>query len=253
MIFAPLPGTQRVLPRRELLALLRNNGVESSGPIGDFCIERETAEMSEGDLVGAIQKAINMDGLHIQIVDFSHHRMPTGMIQFKTSSIASHSQARPELPITWPGRLLYEGGSSSIWVKAILWVEHKVVVTTADLSAGQVIQPESIRLEDIREFPLGDRSATSADQVIGLKSRSPIRKDTPVFLSQLELPWTIFKGEKVLVRVRAGSTHVSLEAIALSSGRSGDEISLRNPESGQAFRAVVETKGIAFVSLRGSP
>jgi flagella basal body P-ring formation protein FlgA len=252
LIFAPLPGTQRVLSRRELLALLHSNGIDSSDPGGDYCIERKTVEMSEGDLDIAIRKAIDIDGLQVQIVDYSHNRMPPGIIQLKTGSIASHSSSKAELPVIWPGRLLYEGGSSSIWVKAVLWVQHKVVVTTVDLSAGQVIQSEGIRLEDIREFPLGNRLATSPEQVIGLKSRSPIRKDTPVVLSQLELPWTISKGEKVLVRVLAGSTHVSLEAIALSAGRAGDEISLRNPESGQAFRAVVEAKGVAFVSLRGS-
>src|SRR5271165_6684754 len=253
MAFAPMPGTQRVLPRRELLTLLRQNGVQPSGPVGDLCVERKTAELSEPELVAAIQEAINIGGLHIQIMDYSRQQMPPGIIQLKIGSIVPRAPARPELPVIWPGRSVYEGGSSSIWVKAVLWVEHKAVVASVDLAAGRPIPLKNLRLDDVRESPLGGRSATSIDQVVGLKSRTLIRRDTPISLSQLEVPWTILKGEKVLVRVLAGSTHITLEAVALSSGRSGDEVTLRNPESHQIFRAVVEAKGAAIVSLRGSP
>jgi len=253
LTFAPLPGIQRVLPRRELLTLLRQNGVQPSATVDDLCVERKTTGLSEGELVTAIQEAINIRGLHIQIMDYSRQQMPPGTIQLKIGSTIPRAPARPELPVIWPGRLTYEGGSSSIWVKAVLWVEHKAVVASIDLAAGRRIQPENLRLDDVRESPLGSRSATTIDQVVGLKARSLIRRDTPISLSQLEVPWTVLKGEKVLVRVLAGSTHITLEAVALSSGRSGDEVTLRNPESGQIFRAVVKAKGAAIVSLRGSP
>jgi len=135
--------------------------------------------------------------------------------------------------------------SVSIWVKAVVWVEQKAVVAAEDLAAGKVIESDSIRLEQIREFPLANQYASSLGQVTGLKPRSLIRTGSPVSPAQLELPWTIFKGDKVLVRVWAGSTHLTLEAIALGSGHLGDEVTLRNPLNGRTFRAVVDAKGVA--------
>ena len=252
LTFAPLPGTQRVLLRNELAKLLRRNGIEPNPAGGDLCVERKTEQLVEADLIAAIQDTLNLKDVHVQVVDYPRQKLPPGTIQFKTGSVGSHAPGKADLPVIWPGRLLYEGGSASIWVKAIIWVEHKAVVAATDLTAGQVIRTESLRLENVREYPLENQSASSVDQVAGLKSRSPIRKDTPISLSQLELPWAVYKGEKVLVRVLAGSTHVSLEAVALSSGRLGDEVALRNPESGRAFRAVVEAKGMALISRRGS-
>jgi flagella basal body P-ring formation protein FlgA len=251
LTFAPLPGTQRVLQPRELLNFLRRSGVEPTAPLPQICVQRKTAQLNEADLAAAIKSALDVPDLHVQILDYPRQVMPQGTIQFKTDALTSHPPGGPEQPVIWPGRLLYDGRNSvSIWVKAVLWVERKVVVAAVDLSPGETIRPESVRLEQVREFPLGNRSANSLAQVAGLKSRSLIRKGEALSLARLELPWTILKGDKVLVRVLAGATHVTLEALALSSGRLGDEVTLRNPESGRAFRAVVEAQGMAFLKQR---
>jgi len=252
LTFAPLPGTQRVLSRRDLAGLLHGNGVEPSGALSPICIERETAPLRESDLAAAIEEALNFaKDLHVEIVDYPRQPMPPGVLRFKPEAVSSRSLGRPDLPIMWPGRLVYDDRHSmSIWVKAVIWVEHKVVVAAEDLAPGKPIQPGSIRMENAREYPLGNAAAQSIDQVVGLSSRCPIRKGSPVFLSQLELPWVILRGDKVVVTVLAGSAHVSLEVVALSSGRIGDEIALRNPWNGRTFRAVVDAKGIAVVHQR---
>ncbi len=249
LTFAPLPGTQRVLSRKELASLLRGNGVEPAGPLPAICIERETAPLKELDLAAAIRAALNlMEDVHIEILDYPRQPMPPGVIRFKPGAVISRSPARADLPIFWPGRLVYDDRHSlSIWVKAVVWVEHKVVVAEEDLPPGKPIELGSIGLEQAREFPLGNRAAKSIDQVVGLKSVSLIRKGSPIILTHLEMPWIVLKGDKIAVSVLAGSTHISLEAVALSSGHIGDEIALRNPGNGRTFRAVVDGKGIAIL------
>jgi flagella basal body P-ring formation protein FlgA len=249
LTYAPLPGTQRVLSHRELLAFLRRNGVEPAQPLREICIERKTEPLREEDLIAALERAVNLPDVHVEIVDYPRQRMPPGILQFQ-SGAAPAAPARSDLPVLWTGRLLYDGRSASIWVKAVIWVEHTVVVASEDLPAGVAIRPGSLRLEPMREFPLGRRSANGLEQVIGRKPRRPIRKASQVALADLDPLWQVFQGDKVLVRVVAGATHLTLEAVALSSGRLGDEVSLRNPITGRVFRAVVDARGTALMQRR---
>jgi len=254
MTFAPLPGIQRVLSKKDLLTLLRRHGVDPPGSLAEICVERETVPLKEPDLIAAIQSALNIEEVHVRILDYPRRPLPPGTLQFQPGAVTSRPAGSADLPVFWPGRLRYDDAHSvSIWVRAVVWVERQAVVAVEDLAAGKIIESESIRLEQVRAFPLGNPYASGVDKVIGLKPRSLIRKGSPITPAQLELPWTILKGDEVLVRVLAGSTHVSLEAIALGSGRLGDEVALRNPLSGRSFRAVVDAKGVASLKQRGTP
>lgn len=249
--FAPLPGIQRVLSRRELGAFLLRNGAKSSDFLQDLCIERETARIKEADLATAIRSAVKLADVHVQILDYSHQPMPPGVLQFKAETVSLHALRPFDGPIIWPGRLLYDGRrSAAIWVRAMVWVERELVVADTDIRAGELVTSENVQLERVHEFPLENNFARSLEDVLGFKSRIMIRKGCPLSLAQLDRPWTIFKGDKVLVRVIAGLTHLTLEAIAISSGHSGDEVTLRNPETGRTFRAVVEAKGTAVLHQR---
>ena len=132
----------------------------------------------------------------------------------------------------------------------MVWVERELVVAATDIRAGELVTSENVQLERVREFPLENHIARNIEDVSGLKSRIMIKKGSPISLAQLDRPWTIFKGDKVLVRVIAGLTHLTLEAIAISSGHSGEEVTLRNPETGRTFRAVAEAKGTAVLYQR---
>ena len=51
----------------------------------------------------------------------------------------------------------------------------------------------------------------------------------------------------VEVTAAVGGAQLELDAIAETSGRRGDLISLKNPRSGKIFRARIESKGKAIV------
>ena len=249
--FAPLPGIQRVLSRQELAAFLRRNGAKPSDLLQDLCIERETARIKETDLSTAIRAAVKIADVHVQILDYSRQPMPPGVLQFKAETVSLHALRPFDGAILWPGRLLYDGRRSvAIWVRAMVWVERELVVAATDIRAGELVTSENVQLERVREFPLENHFARNIEDVSGLKSRIMIKKGSPISLAQLDRPWTIFKGDKVLVRVIAGLTHLTLEAIAISSGHSGEEVTLRNPETGRTFRAVAEAKGTAVLYQR---
>jgi hypothetical protein len=56
------------------------------------------------------------------------------------------------------------------------------------------------------------------------------------------------RGDKIAIEVSSGAARLTFDATAESSGRAGDSIMVRNPESGRLFRAKVEGKGRASVT-----
>jgi hypothetical protein len=60
-------------------------------------------------------------------------------------------------------------------------------------------------------------------------------------------PREVKAGDRVGVIVRMGAARLSLEALAETSGRMGERITLKNPESGRRFSAVVTGPGQARV------
>ncbi len=64
---------------------------------------------------------------------------------------------------------------------------------------------------------------------------------------QSHRPREVRAGERVSVEVRAGAAHLSIEAIAETSGRPGESVTLRNVESGRKFRAIVAGPGMARI------
>ena len=66
-------------------------------------------------------------------------------------------------------------------------------------------------------------------------------------LEFLTPPNDVNRGDSVQIEVRSGLARVALTARALTGGRSGDTISVRNPESNRTFQARVTGKGRAVV------
>jgi flagella basal body P-ring formation protein FlgA len=49
----------------------------------------------------------------------------------------------------------------------------------------------------------------------------------------------------------SGSAYVSFEGVALSGGRVGDTIPLRNPAGGRTFRGIIQAKGKVLIEAGG--
>ena len=58
-------------------------------------------------------------------------------------------------------------------------------------------------------------------------------------------------GDRVRVEVVSGAARLLFKANAESPGRIGDEVTIRNPQSGKAFRAVVAGEGEVRLRTEG--
>jgi flagella basal body P-ring formation protein FlgA len=60
-------------------------------------------------------------------------------------------------------------------------------------------------------------------------------------------PNDVDRGDAVQVEVRSGNARLALTARAVTGGRSGETISVRNPENNRIFQARITGKGTAVV------
>jgi flagella basal body P-ring formation protein FlgA len=59
----------------------------------------------------------------------------------------------------------------------------------------------------------------------------------------------VTKGDKVTVIVHSGLSVLSLKAEAMTSGRKGEAIYIKNPSSGKLFRARIDGPSTASVQV----
>lgn len=254
--YSPIPGTRRTLSAREIIAFTKRYGVEghSSDPVASICIERAISPISLESMESALRTALGLSEAHIELPGFEPLRLPPGRLEFTKDGLSCPPDGNPEALCYWRGRVIFgEHRSVSISVKAKVYMDRDVVVATRNLPAPGEIQSEQVRISRIR-VRAGDqtRFAATPEMLVGKILCSRVRDGQPIPLSAIRERDDINKGEKVAVRVLDNAAHISFEASAISSGRKGDIISLRNPLNGRTFRALIEDKGKAIVHAGGS-
>lgn len=251
--FTPLPGTRRVFSGREISALANRYGLDSIQAMTSICVERASSPISAGELKGVLEAALGIEGAHLELLDFSRQPLPLGHFEFQTNELSAPPAGNPEIPVTWRGRLLYDGRHSvAIWAKVRISMERAVIIARQSIAAGSEIRLEQIQVRRRAEFPLVPKAVDTPDKVIGKILSRSIRAGQPIPAAAVVEPNEIAKGDKVQVRVMDGSAHIIFEALAVSGGRKGDTISLRNPANGRTFRGVIAERGKAIVRVGGS-
>jgi flagella basal body P-ring formation protein FlgA len=120
-------------------------------------------------------------------------------------------------------------------------------VAVESLKAGRPIEARQLRAISSVCFPVGAKDAEPAGEMAGLVPLRPIAAGAEVRPEMLTGANDVNRGDAVRVEVRSGAAHLALVARALSGGRTGETISVRNPDSNRIFQARVTGKGTAIV------
>jgi flagella basal body P-ring formation protein FlgA len=144
--------------------------------------------------------------------------------------------------------VLYAGHRQfSVWAKVRVTATMSRVVATEALSPSKAVAQNQVRLETYDEFPLPNGVARELEQVIGRVPRRAISANKAVMLADLVEALQVQRGEHVDVTVISGAAHVEMEAVAETSGKQGDVVTLTNPRSGKSFQARIEGKDRALI------
>lgn len=242
---APQPGARRFIEPDELARIARTASIE--GPKFDpVCFERVVEPLDPARVVEAIRKSLALPQAEVQLLDMSRFPAPRGELVFPREAVPQPSTGDSGI---WNGYVDYPGGRFSIWANVQVRAPVRRLVAAADLKQGQLVAAGDVRVEDATEFPRRSAALDSAAAAIGQVTRRSIRAGSPLFAADLTQPNDIERGQTVVVEVRSGAAVLKLEATAMSAGRRGDLVALRNAASGKTFQARVEDPGRAVLEL----
>lgn len=248
---APLAGAVRTFQIPELERLVARHGLSLAGPVAPVCVERATRSVTREEIEAAMRQAMmgELGGeieCRIEVREFPRHPVSVGTIEFRFAGLSRPTT--PEGEVIWRGRVVYGSRQTApIWARVRLSVKRRGVVAVEDLAAGQPIEAGQIALGEWEEFPAAMPVAVTIEEVAGQAPRRSIARGEPVQLAALNAPALVRSGETITVEVRSGGAALKLSAKAEASGREGDFVVLRNPESGRRFRARVDGPGRAVV------
>jgi len=241
--YAPAPGTRRVFKGDALERLARNQGVTAEA-LPDVCFERAMATLESGEILEAMRGAWNTADVHMELRSWSPRIAPQGKVVFPRAGLQLPATSDPQTEVLWRGYVVYGNNRRfGISARARITTTTTRVVAVADLSAGDVVREDQVRLESFDTFALDDRPARNLDEVVGFVPRMLIRSGSTVLRSQLGRAPEVARGDVVKVDVTAGGAHLLFEGRAETDGVAGKTILVKNLTSGKDFRALVTGKG----------
>ena len=245
---APLPGARRIFRPAELARLATRHHLSAGADISGICFERTPEPVDPTRLAGALRAAV--PGVELDLLDFSRYPVPDGVFEFSRGGLSIPPLAGPDTAVLWRGRLRDQssGRTVMLWAKVKLSIEQSWVIASEDLTVGQVIRAEKVRIEVARRFPFGSDTVSAIGDVAGLAPRRAIRKGQPVPAALLMRPADVHAGQMVDVKVESGGAQIKLDARAETSGRTGEKVLLRNLASGRRFQGIVSGPGTAMVA-----
>jgi flagella basal body P-ring formation protein FlgA len=242
--WSPLPGTVRVFHSTELERILALPSPLAGMP-SDICFERSVTHLSEAAVLRAMRAALGAIA-KIELVEVSHLPAPAGEIVFPRESLGSSPIA------LWRGFVLYDDDKKfQIWARVKVRVAVTRIVAIEALPQGKPIRASQVRLETVDDTPSGLVTPSAVEMVERYIPRRTIPAASPVWTDSLDPPWEVLKGDLVSVTVRSGLAALTFNVSAATSGRRGDAISLKNPDSGKTFRARVD--GPKAASIQTDP
>ncbi|HPQ16927.1 MAG TPA: flagellar basal body P-ring formation chaperone FlgA [Bryobacteraceae bacterium] len=247
--YTPAPGARRMLSPGEVARMAARHGIALETAPG-LCIERAMEHLTEERVLAALRAAVGNPEARIELLDFSRYKVPRGELEFARSGYTPPPEGA-DVPVVWRGKLKYAGNRSMpVWARVRIGIPGKRLVAAEDLPAGLPIQASQVRVETT-EMPLFAAAPTqSVEDVVGRVPKRTIRAGEAVPAGVLEAPLEVERGETVTVKVNSGAAQLSLKAKAVTPGRKGDLIMLRNPDNGRRFQGRVEGQGRVIVDAK---
>lgn len=126
---------------------------------------------------------------------------------------------------------------------------HPVVVSRASLPRGTAVTEQDLLIKQENIDRLNFGYFTQVEEVVGMITRRALQQGLPLTPNQLEPPRLISKGDSVLIEARNSRIRVKMPGLAMSDGRKGQQISVRNIQSQRLVRAEVIDNGVVRVPL----
>ena len=119
------------------------------------------------------------------------------------------------------------------------------VVATRNLLRGESAGPATLEVVEIDRRRLPPDYVAGLQGIEGAEITAPVRAGEPIRASQIRPALMVRRGQPVLFLVSRAGLEISIQVEALEDARLGDQVKLRNPESGKPLAGTVTGRGTA--------
>jgi len=238
--YAPVPGLERVFHPDELRRLAQSNGLPDPKLAGNLCAAWPMAPLMPERLLAAMEKALAGRSPQIELLARNLAAAPAGEVVFPLAGLSAYS----ENAVVWKGYVLYAGARHfETWASVRVRVKEIHLKAQGAIHVGDRLSPGQWRAETYAGPPLRDEILSDAASVEGLVARRDFADGAPLLAGYFEIPKAVERGDTVTVLAGVGAARIEAPGVALSAGRCGEVIAIRNPRSNRTFKARIASAG----------
>lgn len=131
----------------------------------------------------------------------------------------------------------------SVHVPAQVSIFRELPVAIRDLNRGEQVTPADISWESMDISELRQSYHTEAEAIIGREVKRNVGQGLPFLTASLDAPTLVRRGDQVDLQSQAGSIVVSTNGTAMTDGRLGQKIRIRNNQSDRIVTGTVVASG----------
>jgi len=131
----------------------------------------------------------------------------------------------------------------SLYVPVTVSVYHMIATAATTISRGQIVEAGNVTLQKQNIMATHGRFYRTADEVNGQIAKRHLSPGEPLGAHNLDMPKAVKRGDDVVISATSGPIAVKMPAVALSDGRVGQNISVRNTASQRIIRVTITGPG----------
>ncbi len=136
-----------------------------------------------------------------------------------------------------------------IFITADIQVLSPVVVARQQLNRGARLSSSMLEVRQMDTARIRGDFFTEPSELEGMEVRNRIRAGEAVTSRQVNLTQLVNRGDQVVIQASNDNLRIRMLGEALDSGRLGEQIRVRNLQSGRTVRARIVARGIVEVHL----
>jgi flagella basal body P-ring formation protein FlgA len=248
---APVVGGKRVFRSDEISHLASQAGapIETGD---DVCFAWPLERLNRSDVLAAMRKSLNGPGgdpaATIEITDMTADSVPPGELEFSLGGLGRPASPDQPAPVVWHGEIRYASTRRlAVWARVRVSAPISVIVAAEKLDAAVPIRALQLRAEIKPRFPVLNSKPATIDQITGMTPLRAVPEGSEVRLENLSRPNDVNRGDLITIEALSGSVKLTFSGRAETGGRTGDVISVRNPDTKKIFQARVCAKDKAIV------
>ncbi|MEX2301165.1 MAG: flagellar basal body P-ring formation chaperone FlgA [Bryobacterales bacterium] len=242
--FAPLPGVERRVSRREIVEWGADLGLalEPETLPEALLLSRKMERLPSRQVRGLVSAAVaeryqvSADQVEVELHSFAEPLLPAEPLDFELTSPLTRLGRPTHLMLRWTNS---NGRSGNLSFRATAQVRGSYAVAREALEARSEISSNDFELiegllpGDPREFLM------NAEDLDGKQLKQSLKAGQPLERRMIEVAQTVKRGDLIELQLRSRAIVLRTPARAEQSGATGDTIRCRNLESGVSVPAVI--------------